>query len=69
MRHGFILQNAEQHDVKLMCALLEVLRSGYYDWRDRSTSVRSVKNATLTKAIHRAHWPLWFIAYPCCVRA
>ena len=41
--------------VKLMCRLLGFSRSGYYDWRDRPPSRRSLHDAALTEEIHEIH--------------
>ncbi len=41
--------------VALLCRMLGVSRSGYYDWRGRSPSVRSRENALLTAKIHEIH--------------
>lgn len=48
--------NRAYHSVAAMCRVLEVSPSGYYAWRNRSSSLRSVTDAALTeriKAIHR----------------
>ncbi len=41
--------------VALLCRMLGVSRSGYYDWRGGSPSVRSRENAILTEKIHEIH--------------
>jgi putative transposase len=41
--------------VPLMCRVLGVSRSGYYDWKDRPPSHRSREDAALTKRIHEIH--------------
>jgi putative transposase len=41
--------------VQLMCRMLGVSRSGYYDWRDRPPSRRSRENAALTGKIREIH--------------
>ena len=38
-----------------MCRLLEVSRSGYYDWHDRPESLRAKRHRSLTIKIRRAH--------------
>ena len=38
-----------------MCAVLQVSKSGYYDWRQRSTSERKQANEKLLMAIRREH--------------
>lgn len=41
--------------VHLMCRMLGVSRSGYYDWRDRPPSRRSRQDATLTEKVREIH--------------
>jgi putative transposase len=41
--------------VPLMCRVLGVSRSGYYDWRGRPPSKSSQEDAALTKRIHQIH--------------
>ena len=39
----------------MMCRLLRVSRSGYYDWRSRAESTRSRRNRELTMMIRQLH--------------
>ncbi len=41
--------------VQFMCRMLGVSRSGYYGWRDRSSSVRNREDAALTQKIRKIH--------------
>jgi len=41
--------------VKMMCRLLKVSTSGYYDWRDREPCPRQQDNARLTRKIVQLH--------------
>jgi putative transposase len=41
--------------VPLMCRMLGVSRSGYYDWKDRLPSKRTQEDAALTERIHEIH--------------
>ena len=41
--------------VAVLCKMLSVSRSGYYDWRDRPPSRRARENAALTSKIHEIH--------------
>lgn len=41
--------------VVMMCRLLKVSTSGYYDWRGRKPSQRQQDNARLTRKIHYLH--------------
>ena len=41
--------------MKTMCRMLNVTRSGYYAWRDRSVSARAQRRAAIVERIRRAH--------------
>jgi putative transposase len=43
------------YSVSLLCKVLKVSRSGYYDWKDRPPSKRDRENATLTERIREVH--------------
>jgi hypothetical protein len=49
----FKLIDAEKanYPISLLCRVLQVSRSGYYDWKDRPLSKRSRDNASLTEKI------------------
>jgi len=49
--------NANQADakVRMMCRVLGVSASGYYAWRDRAPSARSLADAVLVERIRRVH--------------
>jgi putative transposase len=42
-----IKKQSNQYSVKMMCRMLSVSQSGYYDWLSRSPSLRSEENAQL----------------------
>jgi transposase InsO family protein len=44
-----------EHDVRLMCAVLEVAPSGYYAWRKRAPSARAIADERLLLNIRVAH--------------
>jgi putative transposase len=41
--------------IQLMCRMLGVWRSGYYDWRDRPPSRRSREDTALTEKVREIH--------------
>jgi putative transposase len=43
------------YPVSVLCRVLEVSRSGYYDWKDRPLSKMSRENAALTEQIVEIH--------------
>ena len=55
MTFAFIEQHASTWPVRLMCRVLEVSPSGYYDWRSRPESARSVSNRQLLDDVRRIH--------------
>ena len=55
MTFAFIEQHASTWPVRLMCRVLEVSHSGYYDWRSRPESKRSTSNHRLLDDIRSIH--------------
>lgn len=53
MRFAFIEQHATTYPVRLMCRVLGVSASGYYDWRGRPASARAVANTRLLDEVRR----------------
>jgi putative transposase len=53
----FKLIDAEKayYPVSLLCRVLRVSRSGYYDWKDRLPSKRDRENAALIEKIMEVH--------------
>jgi hypothetical protein len=45
----------EEFDIKRMCQILEVSRSGYYDWAGREESKRSQQDRVLLNKIRQIH--------------
>ncbi len=55
MKYALIRRHEKDHAVSLMCRLLTVSRSGYYDWRDRPAPPRIQADEGLLKAIERIY--------------
>jgi transposase InsO family protein len=58
MRHQFIDAHKKAWPITLMCKVLEVSRSAYYDWLSRAPSARSQANGVLDghiRAVYRHH--------------
>lgn len=53
MRYRQIEQLSSEHEVRDLCELLEVPRSGYYAWRKRSETTRQINNRMLVEEIKR----------------
>ena len=53
-RFAFIDREKAHHDVTVLCRLLKVSRSGYYAWRSRPASARTVADEVLTTQIRTA---------------
>lgn len=49
------MQKQAKLNVSTMCRVLEISRSGYYDWIQRSPSKRSIANANLLTHIQAVH--------------
>lgn len=44
------------YPISVLCRVLKVSRSGYYDWKDRPPSKRERENATLMEKIQEVHY-------------
>ena len=55
MRYACIARHEHEHDVRLMCAVLAVSRSGYYASRKRSPCARAIADERLMLNIRIAH--------------
>lgn len=51
----FINAEKANYPVSVLCKVLKVSRSGYYDWKDRPPSRRSREDSALTAKIHEIH--------------
>lgn len=54
-RFRFVEDHRDVYDVKRLCALVEVSRSGFYAWRTRPASTRSLTDAELFERISTIH--------------
>lgn len=52
---GLIDAEKARYPVSLLCRILGVSRSGYYDWKDRPLSKRARDNTALTEKIREIH--------------
>jgi putative transposase len=50
-----VSDNQATYRVSTMCRVLEISRTGFYAWRDRAPSARTVKDEALTKRIEAIH--------------
>ncbi len=55
MRYAFIGAHVEEFSIGRMCAVLHVSRSGYYAWRCRPISARTVANTRLLARMQQLH--------------
>jgi putative transposase len=54
VRYGFIAKHRAQWPVRVMCRVLQVSASGFYEWDGRAPSQRSVDNEKLTGLIRQS---------------
>jgi putative transposase len=66
--YPLVRELADDIDVAVACRVLEVSRSGYYDWLTRPVSLRDQENELLLKHIEQIHADsrrnVWFTAGP-----
>jgi putative transposase len=55
VRYRCIHRRRRQHSIRMMCRLLQVSRSGYYDWSQRAESARSLRDRELRLLIRQIH--------------
>lgn len=55
MKYAFIKDNISAHSITILCDVLNVSSSGFYDWRDRPMSKTAKKNRQLTTKIRCFH--------------
>lgn len=56
MRYEFVKEHQDLYAIGLMCRLLQVSSSGYYNWRKRAVSQRKIANQMLFKEIGRVFY-------------
>ena len=55
MRFAFIEENRQRWPLELMCRVLAVSRSGFYQWRGRPVAARQRRTAQLIEQITQVH--------------
>ena len=55
MKYTFMAAHEREFQVRRMCRVLEVKRSGYYAWRKREPSTRAQANQALLELIQTVH--------------
>ena len=55
MKYAWIREQRDLFPIALMCAVLQVSKSGYYAARDRPTSSRAARSARIREGVRQAH--------------
>jgi len=55
VKYQFIAAHRQEFEIRVMCRVLGVSRSGYYAWRQRPVSAREMANQQLTEQIKQIH--------------
>ncbi len=56
MRYQWIKQHRRSYPLALMCRILQVSASGFYDWSDRRPSARQQRRDKIAQAAGRSHF-------------
>jgi len=56
VRYAWIRQHQSDYPVQVMCRVLDVGASGFYDWRDRSPSARTQRHQQIAQAAARSYF-------------
>ena len=55
MKYAFVRAHYPEFRVSRMCQVLQISRSGYYDWQNRAECERSQRDEVLLKEIRQIH--------------
>lgn len=55
MKYAWIHEQADSFPIAVMCQVLEVSSSGYYDWRDRPPSPRAQRHERIQKSVKQVY--------------
>jgi len=55
MKYACINENEAEFDVRMMCSLFSVSRSGFYAWKSRTPSARTQRNEELIEKMRAIH--------------
>ncbi|MDI3467795.1 MAG: Mobile element protein [Nitrospira sp.] len=58
VKYAFIKEHPREFDTAVMCRLLDVSRSGFYQWLHNPLSDRAVEDQRLLGLIRSDVWPL-----------
>jgi len=55
VKYAWIREHRDSFPVAVLCEMLEVSASGYYDWLDRPTSARAERHAQIQASVQQVH--------------
>ena len=55
MKYAWIREHRDSFPVAVLCEVLEVSASGYYDWLDRPPSPRAERHEQIQTAVRQVH--------------